>query len=34
MLERHGLKTEKLWAAKVPEAFSFVESNSNRIKVD
>ena len=34
MLERHGLKTEKLWAAKVPEAFSFVESNRNRIKAD
>ena len=34
MLDRHGLKTEKLWATKVPEAFSFVESNSSRIKVD
>lgn len=33
MLERHGLKTERLWTTKVPEAFAFVESNSNRIKV-
>lgn len=33
MLERHGLKTERLWTTKVPEAFTFVESNSNRIKV-
>ena len=33
MLERHGLKTERPWTTKVPEAFAFVESNSNRIKV-
>ena len=33
MLERHGLQTERLWTTKLPEAFAFVESNSNRIKV-
>lgn len=33
MLERYGLKTERLWTTKVSEAFAFVESNSNRIKV-
>ena len=33
MLERHGLKTEQLWATKVPEIFSFAESNSAQIKL-
>ena len=33
MLERHGLKIEKLWTTKVPEAFSFVEINSSQIKM-
>lgn len=33
MLERHELKIEKIWTAKVPEVFSFVESNSDQIKV-
>ena len=33
MLERHGLETEKLWTTRVPEAFSFVESNSSQIKM-
>lgn len=32
MLERHGLKTENLWATKVPEIFSFIEVNSNQVK--
>lgn len=33
MLERHGLKMERLWVTKVPEVFSFAESNSDLIKL-
>ena len=33
MLERHGLKMDQLWISKVPEVFSFVESNSDQIKL-
>ena len=33
MLERHGLKIEQIWSTKVPEVFSFAESNSDQIKL-
>lgn len=33
MLERHGLKMEQIWSTKVPEVFSFTESNSDQIKL-
>ena len=33
MLERHSLDVKKLWSCKTPDAFSFVECNSNRIKL-
>lgn len=33
LLERRGLKMERLWTAKVPEAFLFAESNSALIKL-
>ena len=32
MLERHKLDYTRLWMTKTPEAFSFVENNSSRIK--
>lgn len=32
MLERHGLKMERLWATKTPDVFSFAESNSEQVK--
>lgn len=34
MLERHKLESGQLWATKVPEEFSFVETNGNQIKVN
>ena len=33
MLERHGLKIEQIWSTKVPEVFSFAQSNSDQIKL-
>ena len=32
MLERHKLDYARLWMAKAPEAFNFVENNSFQIK--
>ena len=32
MLERHKLDYARLWMAKTPEVFSFVENNSPQIK--
>lgn len=34
MLERHKLESEQLWMEKVPEEFSFVESNSRQMIVE
>ena len=31
MLERHGLKYDRLWMTKVPEEFSFVENNAFQV---
>lgn len=34
MLERHKLRINDLWSTRVPEAFAFVECNSDQAKLD
>ncbi len=33
MLDRHNLDYVRLWMSKIPETFSFAESNGNQIKI-
>lgn len=33
MLERHSLQVDRLWTTPVPEAFLFIKSNGNEIKL-